>query len=167
MDTETRTGGQNMGLGATLFVVFLVLKLTGVINWSWWWVFAPLWIPLMIIIPVILLIAIMASATNARFKASLKPKRSKEVDSLFKMMPDLQAEIDRRAALHSDLVEVTPIEKSVRRHKKKVNRKRFSLKQWWKEGCKGPTIGQRIAKWWTEGNKKAAEKKVQRKSVKE
>ena len=28
-----------------LFLVFLVLKLTEVITWSWWWVTAPLWIP--------------------------------------------------------------------------------------------------------------------------
>ena len=28
-----------------LFVVFLILKLTGYIDWSWWWVTAPLWIP--------------------------------------------------------------------------------------------------------------------------
>lgn len=27
-----------------LFIVFLVLKLTHVIDWSWWWVTAPLWI---------------------------------------------------------------------------------------------------------------------------
>lgn len=27
-----------------LFIVFLVLKLTGVIDWSWWWVTCPLWI---------------------------------------------------------------------------------------------------------------------------
>lgn len=27
------------------FVVFLILKLTGVINWSWWLITAPLWIP--------------------------------------------------------------------------------------------------------------------------
>lgn len=33
-------------LPATLFVVFLILRLTGVIDWSWWWVTAPLWIPL-------------------------------------------------------------------------------------------------------------------------
>ena len=28
-----------------LFIVFLVLKLTNTIAWSWWWVSAPLWIP--------------------------------------------------------------------------------------------------------------------------
>jgi hypothetical protein len=27
-----------------LLVVLLVLKLTGVIDWSWWWVLAPLWV---------------------------------------------------------------------------------------------------------------------------
>lgn len=34
-----------IGLGGILFVVFLILKLTGYIDWSWWWVTAPLWIP--------------------------------------------------------------------------------------------------------------------------
>ena len=35
-------------LDTILFVVFLVLKLTGTIDWSWWWVTAPLWIPVAI-----------------------------------------------------------------------------------------------------------------------
>lgn len=34
-----------MGL-ELLTVVFIVLKLVGVIAWSWWWVLAPTWIPL-------------------------------------------------------------------------------------------------------------------------
>lgn len=34
-----------IGFGSILFIVFLVLKLCNVINWSWWWVTAPLWIP--------------------------------------------------------------------------------------------------------------------------
>lgn len=33
-----------LGLPAILFVVFLVLKLTDVISWSWLWVTSPLWI---------------------------------------------------------------------------------------------------------------------------
>jgi hypothetical protein len=36
------TGG--LGLGSVLTIVFVVLKLVGVINWSWIWVLAPLWI---------------------------------------------------------------------------------------------------------------------------
>ena len=35
-----------VGLLGLVFVLFLGLKLGGVIDWSWWWVFAPLWIPL-------------------------------------------------------------------------------------------------------------------------
>ena len=35
-----------IGFGTVLFLVFLVLKLTGNIDWSWWWVTSPLWIPL-------------------------------------------------------------------------------------------------------------------------
>lgn len=34
-----------IGFGGLLTIVFLVLKLTGVIAWSWWWIFAPIWIP--------------------------------------------------------------------------------------------------------------------------
>ena len=33
-----------IGLDVILFLIFLVLKLTGSIDWSWWWVTAPLWI---------------------------------------------------------------------------------------------------------------------------
>lgn len=34
-----------MSLLGTVFVVLLVLKLTGLITWSWWWVLAPIWAP--------------------------------------------------------------------------------------------------------------------------
>ena len=44
METKTTTNG--IGFGALLFLVFLVLKLVNVINWSWWWVTAPIWIPI-------------------------------------------------------------------------------------------------------------------------
>ena len=39
--TATASGG--VGFFGILFFVFLVLKLTHVIDWSWWWVTAPLW----------------------------------------------------------------------------------------------------------------------------
>lgn len=49
MSAETKSGGNGIGFGTVLFIVFLVLKLTGVIDWSWWWVTAPLWIPAAVI----------------------------------------------------------------------------------------------------------------------
>lgn len=33
-----------IGFPGALFIVFLILKLTGVIAWSWWWVTCPMWI---------------------------------------------------------------------------------------------------------------------------
>ncbi len=40
--TTTHTGGRTSLLAIVLFVG---LKLTGFIDWSWWYVTAPLWIP--------------------------------------------------------------------------------------------------------------------------
>ena len=38
----------NSLLPTLLLVLFIGLKLTGFIQWSWWWVFSPLWIPFII-----------------------------------------------------------------------------------------------------------------------
>lgn len=37
-----------VGFCGLLTIVFIVLKLTGVINWAWGWVLSPIWIPLAI-----------------------------------------------------------------------------------------------------------------------
>jgi hypothetical protein len=46
-----------------LTVAFIVLKLTGVITWSWWWVLSPIWIPLAIVLIVFIIVVIIASRT--------------------------------------------------------------------------------------------------------
>ena len=43
---NTANAGCSGSIPVTLFIVFLILKLVGVITWSWLWVLAPLWIPL-------------------------------------------------------------------------------------------------------------------------
>lgn len=35
----------SINIPTVLFMVFLILKLVGVISWSWWWITAPLWMP--------------------------------------------------------------------------------------------------------------------------
>ena len=52
-----KSGG--IGFGSLLFLIFLVLKLTGVITWSWVWVFAPLCIPIVVTLFIILITAIL------------------------------------------------------------------------------------------------------------
>jgi hypothetical protein len=60
MEKQTNNG---LGLGGVLFVIFLVLKLAGigsVANWSWLWVFSPLWIPISIGIILFIVIKILS-----------------------------------------------------------------------------------------------------------
>jgi hypothetical protein len=44
-------------VGGTLFIVFLILKLTHTIAWSWWWVTSPLWIDALLTACLLALIA--------------------------------------------------------------------------------------------------------------
>ena len=37
-----------------LTIVFITLKLCEVINWSWWFVLSPIWVPIIIAIPIAL-----------------------------------------------------------------------------------------------------------------
>lgn len=39
--------------------IFIVMKLTGHITWSWWWVLAPFWIPTCIAIIILLLLCVL------------------------------------------------------------------------------------------------------------
>ena len=50
-----------ISLGTVLFLVFLVLKLTEVIDWSWWWVTAPLWIPIGFVIALTVLLGVLSA----------------------------------------------------------------------------------------------------------
>ena len=54
-------GGGTGGIGFlnVLFITFLVLKLTGVVGWSWWWVAAPLWVPWALIGFLLLIVALL------------------------------------------------------------------------------------------------------------
>lgn len=60
MDATTKFFGGGFW---TLFLVLLVLKLVGAIDWSWWWVTAPLWGPpalvLAIGVPIVFVVVAM------------------------------------------------------------------------------------------------------------
>ena len=40
----SRKSGGGAGFLSLLTILFIGLKLAGVITWSWWWVLSPLWI---------------------------------------------------------------------------------------------------------------------------
>ena len=53
------SSSKGLGLCDGLAVVFIVLKLIGVIDWSWWWVLAPVWIPVIIVVIAYIVISIV------------------------------------------------------------------------------------------------------------
>lgn len=58
--SNKQTSPSEISFFALLALVFIVLKLCSVIAWSWWWVLAPLWIPFVLGVVVIILIAIFS-----------------------------------------------------------------------------------------------------------
>ena len=54
-ETSVSCGGGS----SLLLVAFIVMKLTGVIGWSWWWVLAPLWGGFALVAAVLLIVGIV------------------------------------------------------------------------------------------------------------
>jgi hypothetical protein len=80
MSTKSNSG-TGLSLSAVLFIVFLVLKLTGNIDWSWWWVTSPLWIPFAIglalvgVVFLVIIIALIFGASVEDIKSKIKIKK--------------------------------------------------------------------------------------------
>lgn len=53
---EKKSSG--LGILDVLLVVFIVLKLIGVIEWGWLWVLSPLWISILIVLVMIIIAVI-------------------------------------------------------------------------------------------------------------
>lgn len=80
MSTKSNSG-TGLSLSAVLFIVFLVLKLTGNIDWSWWWVTSPLWIPFAIglalvgVVFLVIVTALIFGASVEDIKSKIKIKK--------------------------------------------------------------------------------------------
>ncbi len=70
--SEQRSYG-GIGLGGALFVLFLGLRLTDHIDWKWYWVAAPLWMPLLLALGIaILVVAGGLITTEVRARRALR-----------------------------------------------------------------------------------------------
>lgn len=65
-DQKQKSSG--IGFFGLLALIFIALKLTGHIDWSWWWVLAPLWWP----IPVVVVAVLVAVACKGTVKVTRK-----------------------------------------------------------------------------------------------
>ena len=65
MDKNNSNTG--LGLSSVLTIVFVVLKLVGVINWSWWWVFSPILIDIGLVAVILIGFAIYGAHENKKY----------------------------------------------------------------------------------------------------
>ena len=73
MGNSSSSSSSGIGFVGLLTIVFIILKLVGQIDWSWWWVLSPLWIStILVIIGVALLFFIERKVKNNRFKRRRK-----------------------------------------------------------------------------------------------
>lgn len=58
MGNTSSSSSAGIGFTGALTILFIALKLTGVIDWSWLWVLSPLWISFALGVTVLLIIGI-------------------------------------------------------------------------------------------------------------
>jgi hypothetical protein len=61
-DKSSSSGG--IGFLGLLTVLFIGLKLTGYINWSWWWVLSPILIPWSIVLVLFFIVLVVKLASG-------------------------------------------------------------------------------------------------------
>ncbi len=57
-DTNSANGG--IGFTGGLQILFVALKLTGVINWSWLWVLSPIWISSALVVVAVVILVLLS-----------------------------------------------------------------------------------------------------------
>lgn len=66
MSKENNQASGGIGFFGLLGILFIGLKLTGVIDWSWWWVTAPLWGGFAFVVAAIILVIGWAAIFSRR-----------------------------------------------------------------------------------------------------
>ena len=71
-NTRTSTTTSGVTFLELLTVAFIILKLCNVIDWSWWWVLAPTWIPLALAAVVLLIVSILKLISTIHRRRRIK-----------------------------------------------------------------------------------------------
>jgi hypothetical protein len=62
--SSSSSSSTNIGFTGLLTVLFIALKLTNYIDWSWWWVLSPLWISAAIVFFILLILVVWAALSK-------------------------------------------------------------------------------------------------------
>lgn len=60
-DNKSTVSSGGIGFAGLLTIAFVVLKLCGVIAWSWWWVISPIWISVALVLVLLVIAGILSS----------------------------------------------------------------------------------------------------------
>lgn len=63
-ETSSNTQSGGIGFVGMLTILFIGLKLTGYVDWSWWWVLSPVWITLAVSVAFVVVLLVIAALTN-------------------------------------------------------------------------------------------------------
>jgi len=66
MSSKAEASASGIGFFGLLCIVFITLKLTEVIAWSWWWVLSPLWGPFALVIGGLMIFGLVYLLVNSR-----------------------------------------------------------------------------------------------------
>ena len=69
--TSVTVRGGGIGLCGVFFIVLFVLKILGHLDWSWWWVTAPLWGPLGLVCALCIVVLAGAAIVGVAYLALL------------------------------------------------------------------------------------------------
>jgi len=56
---KSSSSSSGIGFSGLLTILFIGLKLTNHIDWSWWWVLSPIWIVLAVILIIFIVLAVL------------------------------------------------------------------------------------------------------------
>jgi hypothetical protein len=75
---NVESSSSSIGLSGMLTVLFVGLKLTHYIDWSWWWVLSPTLIPIGVLLLIFLFLALWAAGCELRDFLKNKKRKEKE-----------------------------------------------------------------------------------------
>lgn len=64
MNNNNNVSGGGIGFAGLLTIVFIVLKLCKIINWSWVWVLSPIWISAALVVLILIILLIIMLINN-------------------------------------------------------------------------------------------------------
>lgn len=79
-------------LSSMLLILFITLKLTGVIDWSWWWVLAPFWVPLSLAVLLLTVAKLMKQEGKDSIPSILTSNNSRRENRLYRLLNALKQE---------------------------------------------------------------------------